>query len=63
MFNADVTWHGEHRGRMEEAEAVFANLNGKKQLARFVGLGHGFFLASNPEKWEQVVFQFLGNRE
>jgi alpha-beta hydrolase superfamily lysophospholipase len=53
--------HGEEDrlATKEEAEAVFANLAGEKQLAVFAGVGHQSYVSARPEQWKRTVAAFL----
>jgi alpha-beta hydrolase superfamily lysophospholipase len=56
--------HGGHDPRVTEAqaEAIFERLAGKKQFVRFPESGHRPLLAEDPDRWRQVVSQFLSER-
>jgi alpha-beta hydrolase superfamily lysophospholipase len=47
--------------RVEEAEAIMANLRGRKKLHFFKGLGHQSFLRHQPEEWRATVDAFLSD--
>lgn len=43
----------------EQAQAVFDNLAGEKQMELFDGVGHTAYLLEQPERWRRVVGEFL----
>lgn len=43
----------------EETDLIFANLNGKKQLKVYTGIGHNIFTKSNQQQWVKDVASFL----
>ena len=45
---------------IEEAERIFLNLQGPKQLKVFHGLKHQSFLNARPREWKASVSEFLG---
>jgi uncharacterized protein len=55
--------HGteDRRANIHEAEIVFNNLKGPKQLERFEGLKHESYLATRFEQWKRSVSEFLIN--
>jgi len=53
--------HGteDRRANIHEAETVFNNLRGPKQLERFEGLKHESYSAARFEQWKRSISQFL----
>jgi alpha-beta hydrolase superfamily lysophospholipase len=53
--------HGEHDPRVtiKESQSVFDNLRGQKHYELFKGVGHESCYRDQPEKWKQIVSQFL----
>jgi hypothetical protein len=53
--------HGteDNRASLAQAETVFENLKGPKELVRFEGQGHGSLIESDPDRWKQAVGDFL----
>ena len=47
------------RATINQAEAVFKNLNGPKTFEKFEGTGHESCLNAEPEKWKRAVSEFL----
>ncbi|MFP9098062.1 alpha/beta hydrolase [Flavobacterium sp. RHBU_24] len=43
----------------EEIDAIYANLNGPKQLKKFIHCGHSAYLDEYPEEWDEAVQGFL----
>lgn len=54
--------HGEKypRATIDQATRIFRNLKEPKQLELFTGVGHDSCYAAAPEKWIQVVSEFIG---
>mgnify|MGYP001799892536 CR=1 FL=1 len=55
--------HGEADTRVtnEDAEAIFSQLSGQKELAFFPTVGHGAFASEHPQEWTQKVQTFLSD--
>jgi pimeloyl-ACP methyl ester carboxylesterase len=53
--------HGDNDQRVNrsEAESIFANLQGEKQLIELAGVGHDGYVTASPEAWKHVVGDFL----
>jgi uncharacterized protein len=56
--------HGaeDRHARPEEGEAIYKNLRGSKELVVFNGAGHTSLYAIAPERWREVVGQFLARQ-
>jgi pimeloyl-ACP methyl ester carboxylesterase len=53
--------HGERdeRARVADAQAVYDNLGGVKQIEIFAGVGHQSCYNSDAEKWQMLISRFL----
>jgi pimeloyl-ACP methyl ester carboxylesterase len=56
--------HGEADVRVTQAqaEAIYRNLAGDKQLVTLAGAGHDSYLATDPSAWKAAVRRFLAGR-
>ena len=57
--------HGaeDRRVTRAQAESIYANLPGEKELHVFDGLGHESYAAKRPEEWKEWVGRFLDKTE
>lgn len=47
------------RATLEEGRAIFHRLRGPKQFVTFAEAGHEPYLATQPDRWQQAVSEFL----
>jgi alpha-beta hydrolase superfamily lysophospholipase len=61
---AALVLHGaeDRHARPEEGEAIYKNLRGNKELVVFSGVGHTSLYGVAPERWKEVVGQFLARQ-
>ncbi len=53
--------HGtyDERATLQQAQAVFEEVNGEKYFESFMDIGHESYLSVNPDQWKNIVEQFL----